>query len=195
MKSGEVSLATLVYFSKAFDTIAHDEVIFKLHKLGFLPEFLRLISSYLSHRSQFLLIHANRSKTGMLSFGVLQGSILGPIIFNLYSNDLQDTLNSDADDTTTYVSAKPKDLELAVISTRSSLNNLDQWANENNLTTNVIKTNCMLFSMSTLHQLPENSLNIKLANKTLERASETKLLGIHFDEHLTWNKHIKTVIS
>ena len=47
---------------------------------------------------------------------------------------------------TQYVSAKPKDLELAVISTRSSLNNLDQWANENNLTTNVIKTKCMLFS-------------------------------------------------
>ena len=96
----------------------------------------------------------------MLSFGVPQGSIFGPIICNLYSNDLPDTLNSDAlqypDDT--FVSAKPKDLELAVVGTRSSLNNLDQWANENNLTTNVIKTECMLFStkqMRTLHQLPE----------------------------------------
>ena len=94
--------------------------------------------------------------------------------------------------------AKPKDLELAVIGTRSSLNNLDQWANENNLTTDVIKTKCMLFStkrMSTLHQLPEKNLNVTLASKTLKRVSETKLLGIHFDEHLTWNKHIKTVIS
>ena len=160
MKSEEVTLATLVDFSKAFDTIAHDKVITKLHKLGFWPEFIRLISSYLSHRSQFLLIDANRSKTGMLSFGVPQGSIFGPIICNLYSNDLPDTLNSDAlqypDDT--FVSAKPKDLELAVVGTRSSLNNLDQWANENNLTTNVIKTECMLFStkqMRTLHQLPE----------------------------------------
>ena len=56
----------------------------------------------------------------------------------------------------------------------------------------------MLFStkrMSTLHLLPEKNLNVTLANKTLERVSETKLLGIHFDEHLTWNKHIKTVIS
>ena len=49
--------------------------------------------------------------------------------------------------------------------------------------------------MSTLHQLPEKNLKVTLANKTLERVSETKLLGIHFDEHLTWNKHIKTVIS
>ena len=48
--------------------------------------------------------------------------------------------------------------------------------------------------MSTLHQLPEKNLNVTLANKTLERVSETKLLGIHFDEHLTWNKHINTVI-
>ena len=56
----------------------------------------------------------------------------------------------------------------------------------------------MLFStkrMSTLHLLPEKNLNVTLANKTLERVSETKLLGIHFDEHLTWNKHIKSVIS
>ena len=96
MKSGDITLAMLVDFSKAFDTITHDKVITKLHKLGFSPEFLRLISSYLSHRSQFVLIDANRSKTGMLSFGVPQGSILGPIIFNLYSNGLQDTLNSDA---------------------------------------------------------------------------------------------------
>ena len=56
----------------------------------------------------------------------------------------------------------------------------------------------MLFStkrMSTLHLLPEKNLNVTLANKTLERVSETKLLGIHFDQDLTWNKHIKTVIS
>ena len=56
----------------------------------------------------------------------------------------------------------------------------------------------MLFStkqMSTLHQLPEKNLNVTFANKTLERVSETKLLGIHFDGHLTWNKHIKTIIS
>ena len=95
MKSGEVTLATLVGFSKAFDTIAHDKVITKLRKLGFSPESLRLISSYLSHRSHFVLIDANASKTGMLYFGIPQGSILGPIIFNLYINDLQDTLNSD----------------------------------------------------------------------------------------------------
>ena len=51
IKSGEVTLATLVDFSKAFDTIAHDKVVTKLHKLGFSPEFLRLISTCLSHRS------------------------------------------------------------------------------------------------------------------------------------------------
>ena len=119
----------------------------------------------------------------MLSFGIPQGSILGPIIFNLYSNDLQDTLNSDAlqyaDDTTTYVSAKPKDLELAVIGTQSSLNNLDQWAYENNLTTNVIKTKYIFFStkrMSTLHQLPEKNLNVTLANKNLKGYLRRKYL-------------------
>ena len=185
MKSGEITLATLVDFSKTFDTIAHDKVIAKLHKLVFSPEFLRLIYRYQFefHRSQFVLIYANRSKTGILTFGVPQGSILGPIIFNLNSNDLQDTLNSGAlqcaDDTTTYVSAKPKDLELAVIGTQSSLNNLDQWAYENNLTTNVIKTKYIFFStkqMSTLHQLPEKNLNVTLANKTLKGYLRRKYL-------------------
>ena len=105
MKSGEVTLTMLVDFCKVSDTIPHDKVITKLHKHRFSPEFLRLISSYLCHRSQFVLIDANRSKTGMLSFSVPQESILSPIIFNLYSNNLQDTVNSDAlqyaDDTTT----------------------------------------------------------------------------------------------
>ena len=185
MKSGEITLATLVDFSKTFDTIAHDKVIAKLHKLVFSPEFLRLIYRYQFefHRSQFVLIDANRSKTGILTFGVPQGSILDPIIFNLNSNDLQDTLNSGAvqcaDDTTTYVSAKSKDLELAVIGTQSSLNNLDQWAYENNLTTNVIKTKYIFFStkqMSTLHQLPEKNLNVTLANKTLKGYLRRKYL-------------------
>ena len=185
MKSGKITLATLVDFSKTFDTIAHDKVIAKLHKLVFSPEFLRLIYRYQFefHRSQFVLIDANQSKTGILSFGVPQGSILGPIIFNLNSNDLQDTLNSGAlqcaDDTTTYVSAKPKDLELAVIGTQSSLNNLDQWAYENNLTTNVIKTKYIFFStkrMSTLHQLPEKNLNVTLANKNLKGYLRRKYL-------------------
>ena len=119
MKSGEVTLAMLVDFSKAFNTIAHDKVITKLHKLGFLPEFLRLISSYSSHRSQFVLTDANRSKTRMLSFGIPQGSIFGPIIFNLYSNNLQDTLNSDtlqyADDTMYLQNLKIWNLQLSVL--------------------------------------------------------------------------------
>ena len=59
MKSGDVTLVVTFDFSKAFDTIPHDKVITKLHKHCFSPEFLRLISSYLSHRSQFVLIDAN----------------------------------------------------------------------------------------------------------------------------------------
>ena len=111
MNAGEISIILLIDFSKAFDTISHDTLIRSLRKMGFSRDFLSWSHSYLSSSKQYVQIDAQQSKPMTTYFGVPQGSILGPLFFNLYVNGLQDSLASRsiqyADDTTIYESGRP----------------------------------------------------------------------------------------
>ena len=104
------TLVVLADFSKAFDTVNYKTLITKLSTLGFLNSFLRWLNSYLSDRSYFVQIDDCTSESVDVQFGVPQGSILGPMLFNLYVSDLQDHLRSSigsfqyTDDTTIYSS-------------------------------------------------------------------------------------------
>ena len=84
MNKGEVTLSILADFSKAFDTVDYTVLIKKLSKLNMSPEFLHLIFSYISDRSQYVQIDSNKSCHEKVNFGVPQGSALGPILFNIY---------------------------------------------------------------------------------------------------------------
>ena len=113
MKHGELSQLVFVDFSKAFDTIAHDTLM-KMHQKGFSKDFLSWITSYLTFGKQFIHIDASSSDSLPTTFGVPQGSVPGPMIFNLYVNDLQSHFQSSsvqyADDTTIYETCKPKEI-------------------------------------------------------------------------------------
>ena len=104
MKSGEVTLMVLVDFSKAFDTINYETLIAKMHQMGFSQSFLNWTLSYVGERSQFVQFDSKSSTIESMEYGVPQGSILGPILFNLYVNDLDEVFTSKslqyADDTT-----------------------------------------------------------------------------------------------
>ncbi|XP_048590336.1 uncharacterized protein LOC5519158 [Nematostella vectensis] len=115
MKRGEVTLAVLADFSKAFDTVAYEVVLKKLHHLGFSKSFLMWATSYLTGRKQFVQIDDKSSRLADGYFGVPQGSVLGPLLFNLYVNDLSEhlslvTCHQYANDTTFYAYAKPCDI-------------------------------------------------------------------------------------
>ena len=84
MNKGEVTLSILADFSKASDTVDYTVLIKKLSKLNMSPEFLHLIFSYISDRSQYVQIDSNKSCHEKVNFGVPQGSALGPILFNIY---------------------------------------------------------------------------------------------------------------
>ena len=88
MQRGEVTMAVLADYFKAFDTVAFETVLQKLHGLGFSTANFRLIVSYLTDRKQFVQIDDKTSKHIDVTFGVPQDSILRPILFNLYVNDI-----------------------------------------------------------------------------------------------------------
>ena len=106
-KKGEITLAVFTDYSKAFDTVDFQVLLNKLHRLGFPKKFLIWTYSYLEGRQQFVQIDDRKSGLLPVAFGLPQGSILGPVLFNLYMADLQDE-KSDcnylqyADDTSLY---------------------------------------------------------------------------------------------
>ena len=85
----EVTMAVLADYSKAFDAVAYETVLRKLHGLGFSKVYLRWTVSYLTGRKQFVQMDGKTSRQIEVTFGVLQGSILGPVLFNLYVNAFQ----------------------------------------------------------------------------------------------------------
>ena len=104
----------LADFSKAFDKICFRNLITKMSKLGFSRDFLIWTLNYVTHRKQFVQIDDTCSEVKNVKFGVPQGSILGPVLFNIYVADLQENVNvicfQYADDTAIYDHAKISDL-------------------------------------------------------------------------------------
>ena len=202
MHSREISLVVLVDFSKAFDTIAHEVIITKLHEQGFSKSFLKWTLSYLSEREQFVQIDDAKSKLLPSQFGVPQGSILGPILFNLYVNDIPDIFSSKsiqyADDTTIYESGKPKDIIDVVNKINTSLNKLQNWSHENYLLTNILKTKlitCGTSNILKLHSTRLSNLNLRMGSNVIEEVNECRLLGMQLDPSLKWCNHLKLVLS
>ncbi|KAL9970328.1 hypothetical protein ACROYT_G022683 [Oculina patagonica] len=157
MKRGEVTLAVLADFSKAFDTVAYEIVLKKLHLLGFSKSFLVWVTNYLTGRKQFVQIDDKASSTLDVRFGVPQGSVIGPVLFNLYVNDPSDHLGSVAchqyaDDMTLLVHGKAIEIGECERRLQIALDHLSSWSNDCNLALNPKKTKVMLFSTASMRR-------------------------------------------
>ena len=136
------------------------------------------------------------------NFGVPQGSILGPVLFNLYVLDLPNHLESSntlqyADDTTLYGHCKPAEIERKTTELSNDLNRLKHWSDASNLVFNNTKTKSMMFTTKQLaraHSL-DDAEKIKCNGNQLESVDTLKVLGITFDKHLEWNNHINNMIK
>ena len=207
MKRGEVTMIVLADFSKAFafDTVAFETVLKKLHALGFSKSFLMWISSYLTGRRQFVQIDEKTSSLLDVTFGVPQGSVLGPVLFNLYVNDLSERLGDFvkcqqyADDTIIYTTDKPAHIKDCERRLQEAVNLLKSWSSECNLSLNPTKTKVMLFStpqLARFHGLEDHQVNLSVDGiKPLERVSTAKLLGTELHQSLKWNHDINAKIS
>ena len=172
--------------SKAFDTIDHTKLIYKLHHYGIRGVALDWFRSYLSHRQQFVSYNDEYSIKREILFGVPHGSVLGPLLLIIYSNDCTNSLKSCncvlfADDTTIYQS-------------HHDINILRKLVKSNTLSLNVSKTNVIIFSKTYPINYKDLVLNVD-GIIIIKPVKSTKFLGINIDNKLKWRDHTHFVIQ
>lgn len=176
-------------FSKAFDTINHDILIYKLRHYGIRGKALNWFQDYLTNRKQFVSIKGRDSRQKLITCGVPQGSLLGPLLFILYINDLPNSSQAlsficFADDTNLFLT--DRDPHNLVNTINLELTHVQSWIFANKLSLNIDKTHYMLFS-NTLTELPNN---VNIHNTELKKVDNTKFLGLSIDSDLSWKSHI-----
>ena len=187
------TLAVYLDLSKAFDTLNHKILLTKLEFYGIRGLPLDWFNSYLSQRKQYVEYIKFRSETRQVECGVPQGSVLGPLLFILYINDLPDAIENArsiifADDTTIYISGR--NIESIYRTMNRELNVVVDWYRANKLSLNETKTNLMLFTNSSN---PVVNIEIIINNIEVKNLPHTKFLGIHIDNKLKWNEHTRVV--
>lgn len=185
------TVGVFIDLSKAFDCINHDILINKLSNIGIRGSALSLFDSYLRNRSQCVCIHDHKSSFLSLKYGVPQGSILGPLLFNVFINDVAGVdpraqLVMYADDITLLLSGAK--LDEIFITCNEVLSKLSRWAQSNEMKINPSKTKAVIFCARNKNVSLQNS--IYLDNQLVEIVHEHKILGVHFSSNLSWDTHI-----
>ena len=179
--------------SKAFDTIDHGILLTKLYHYGFRGISQKWFENYLTHRKQLLSYNTGKSENEDTQCGVPQGSILGPLLFILYMNDICYTSKLlktilFADDTTCFYSHN--NVKTLCDTVNKELKEVCNWFKANKLSLNANKTNLMFLGTRFQTNNIDDSWDIYLDGCKLARVAEAKFLGITIDENLTRTKQI-----
>lgn len=196
MDKGNLIGMVLLDLQKAFDTVDHSILLMKLSAAGLGKDILRWFNSYLSDRRQLVDVSGVHSSTANISCGVPQGSILGPLLFLIYVNDMSAVVKNKlllyADDSGILVSGKCKaDVERAL---EEDLHLVSEWLVDNKLSLHLGKTESILFGSK--HRLRSNSsLDIKCNGTNIKPTSSVKYLGATIDQSLSFDAMARSVLQ
>ena len=188
MENGEFVIGVFLDFSKAFDTVDHSILLCKLEHYGIRGIAHSWFESYLYNRKQFVTYNNVPSSMKAIKCGVPQGSILGPLLFLVYINDLVSICKHTApflfaDDTNLFKNGN--NLDVMVDSLNTELNEISIWLKVNKLSLNIKKTHYMVF---TTKRKGVDSLNVTIDGHIIDKVIHTKFLGVSIDEKLNWKK-------
>nr|CAI5852316.1 unnamed protein product [Callosobruchus analis] len=195
---GEITALILLDFSKAFDTLGRNLLLSKFHYYGFSEIIIRFFESYLSNRCQYVSIDGRVSSTRPVTKGVPQGSILGPLLFLLFTIDMDVnvkdcTLHQFADDVQVIRSFPKEDLYIASADINITLENIYKYSCKHGLRINPHKTAAVCFG-----NIPADltdSLNLTINGNKIQPCDTVKCLGLKIDSKLRFRQHVNSIIS
>ena len=190
LDAGKLPLAIFLDLSKAFDTLNHDILLDKLRFYGITSKEFCFFKSYLNNRTQYVDYNGTTSDIKQITTGVPQGSILGPLLFIIYINDISNASNFFkailyADDSTLITTLDTSDVNI-----NYELSKISNWLKLNMLSINVSKSKFIVFHM------PQKGFNIpsfNINNTNIERVTEFNFLCIIIHQHLKWDSHINKI--
>ena len=191
--------AVFLDFKKAFDLVNHNILLKKLALYFPNSPIIELMKSYLTERHQFVYLNGRKSENKPITSGVPQGSVLGPLCFIIYINDLplhldkhthNDLFADDASLDTTHTNIQTIQNNL-----QDSINKASTWCDNNSMVIHPDKTKCMIITTRQKEQITHPSLNLKLGTNSIEQVQSHKMLGLIIDSHLTWNDHNEELIK
>ena len=193
LQNGETTFSIFIDLTKAFDSINHSILLSKLNKYGIRGVTAKLIKNYLTGRIQRTKVNGVFSQPEYVTCGIPQGSILGPLLFNLFINDLPEaslfSVRLFADDACLTLSSRdPNNLETSV---NNELVKISNWLKINKILINYKKTNYIIFSKANL----KKSFNITIDGNQITRVNEAKYLGVYIDQKINWHRHIQQIKS
>ena len=203
MDKGNVTALTLLDMSAAFDTIDHNLILERLStRYGFGDMALKWFRSYLTFRVQKVKVHNTLSDSVGLPVGVPQGSVLGPLLFTMYTAPLSDLINNFpvkhqlyADDTQIYMSFSIKNVTSAISSLQSCLSKVQAWMFVNKLKLNPDKTEFLLLGNNIQRAKFTHCFPVSLMGNPTSPTSSAKNLGVVIDENFDLKTHIQNVCN